>query len=206
MKFQLPKKFRFLAILMASAAAFALLTLGTIQQWKRSTLTDRMFKSGGQYAIIEVIAEGADISAINAEGQTILIKLCKQNLADINRLSIDYILSKTAIDVNAKDHSGATALMQCASLADIRTAEHLIRRKAQINEKDAKGQTAMFYLCLCPYDNENEIEFANLLISHGADINDLDASGKTCISYMEPNSKLYAHLINVSRKTQKTQR
>lgn len=184
------KRIKLLTLLAAAAAFFAFLSLLALRHFEKSSLAASMFKTGGQHALIGFIENGADISARNADGETILIKLCRQNLADSNRLSIDYILDKTAIDVNAKDLRGTTALMRCASLADIRTAKQLIKRGARVEDCDHSGQNAMFYLCCTSFPDDNAVEFAKTLISCRINVNALDSSGKSCFSYLGPSSKL----------------
>jgi len=188
------------AIAAAGLAVLAILAAGFIlvKHFEKEALTDRMFKSGGQYAIIGAIENGADINAVNSSGESILIKLCRSNLSEVNRLSINHILQHSKANVNAQDNAGLTALMRSAYLCDLKTISELLEKGANANCKDKEGKTALFHLAMGINDDDKSVHAAQMLIDKGADIKELDKDKRPCASYAKEGSELAVFLASQS--------
>jgi ankyrin repeat protein len=117
-------------------------------------------------------------------------------------------------NVNMRSESGTTPLMMAVKTkmpeheaptgqeapsgkkATLDLAKFLIGKKADVNAKDKKGKTALFYAL----DNANMVEF---LIAAGADVNIKDKMGKTPLEYVENDrdGKLVKKILLANAKT-----
>jgi hypothetical protein len=68
--------------------------------------------------------------------------------------------------VNAKDVSGANALMAASKLGHAEVVKQLIEAKAAVNERSRSGMTALCYAV-----TEGHLEIIRQLVDHGADVN-----------------------------------
>lgn len=80
-------------------------------------------------------------------------------------------------DPNARDSSGATALMRAAQLRRADLVKLLLERRADVNARDEMGWTALHYAVA-----RAAKEIVTLLLAHGADVNLADNSGQTPLS------------------------
>ncbi|MBE6463683.1 MAG: ankyrin repeat domain-containing protein [Alphaproteobacteria bacterium] len=80
------------------------------------------------------------------------------------------------VDVNQKDNSGRTALMEASYWGYKEVVELLIQNGADVNQKDEKGKTA-----LVKASGEGYKEIVELLIKNGADVNHKDNYGYTAL-------------------------
>lgn len=84
---------------------------------------------------------------------------------------VKFLLEKTNADVNAKNNMGITALFSCIRSAKM--ARLLIKYGADVNIKDEKDRTLLFYA--------NRPEVIRVLLENGADGNIRDKFGQTAL-------------------------
>lgn len=126
----------------------------TLQQW----LTAQGFPSGdingvitnsatplmmaaymGEIGIIrELMAAGASLDALNADGNNALWLACVGNHLDVIDVLID-----SGIDINNSNVNGATALMYASSSGLSEVVRHLLARGADIAPETPEGFTAL---------------------------------------------------------------
>lgn len=81
------------------------------------------------------------------------------------------------VDVNTREPSGLTALMEASRNGHLEIVKLLIDKGADINAKDKKGFTALRYAV----DSAQPFEVVKLLIDRGADISVKDKNGWTAL-------------------------
>lgn len=86
----------------------------------------------GSNAYLYLLENGADINALNNEGEGILHAVVFSG--DTSR--IDYMLAKYEIDINLRAKDGSTALLLALSLNCFDIAEALIKKGADVNIPD----------------------------------------------------------------------
>ena len=111
--------------------------------------------------IQKFIKHGADINAIDSDGNTALMAAAITNSVESIRLLISL-----GADVNAKGSDGDTALILAAAENSTAAAKQLIKYGADINAQNIWGMTALMSASL-----RNNIELVKLLIKRGADVN-----------------------------------
>lgn len=125
--------------------------------------------SGAHTATIRLLIEhGANVRATERNsGQNALMRGVQD--VEITRLLLDH-----GLDVNARDHTGRTALMQCYSP---QVAALLVERGADVNARDAQGNTALL-TAVRSYQKDH----ITLLLKHGANVNSINSQGETPLS------------------------
>ena len=111
-------------------------------------------------------AETPDTSILDAAFKD--IEAVKQHLA-------------AGADVNVKDESGRTALLQAALFGRKEITELLIAAGADVNAKDDWGMTPLHEAT-----REGHKEITDLLLTNGADVNAKDGSGRTPLDWAIP--------------------
>ncbi len=109
--------------------------------------------------------------------------------------TVHYFVDELKVDVNQADAAGRTPLMAASRVFFADVVRLLIERGANVNARDARGRTALFYLLTNyqiiisgPDDNESALDFSQefretfeLLLKSGADGSAVDAEGQTAI-------------------------
>lgn len=120
----------------------------------------------------DAYAEGADIDAVDEDGDTAIIRARTVEQTDF--------LIRAGADVNAKNKFGTTALM----VATPEQAVSLIKAGADVNAADNNGSTALIL---------SNYEKARILIAAGANVNAKTKSGLTAL--MVANTNEYSQML-----------
>ena len=93
-----------------------------------------------------------------------------------------YLLEKGA-DINAKNDSNSTALIEASSIGNLEIVQYILaevekEKKFDIDDKDNNGFSALMYAL-----NKGRTDIAKCLIEKGADINTKDNNGWTALMY-----------------------
>ena len=151
--------------------------------------------------IKELLKQGADVNALNNEGDTPLmlaitndnfeiISFLVDNGANINfqnsqtplmlaikkkNFSVIKLLMENGADINVKTLKGNTALIEATNYKPIlEIVKYLIDNGADIKAKTVKGNTALHYAREC-----SDLSIIKLLIDNGADVNAQNSYGDT---------------------------
>lgn len=116
------------------------------------------------------------INTLNESKSSPLILACYRNNEEVALFLIDKVK-----DVNYNSGMG-TALMAGVMSGNIAIVKKLIATKADLNQADTYGKTALIY---ASFFNKNEI--AKLLIDAGADKKLKDSDGKTALDFANFN-------------------
>ncbi|GAB6032880.1 hypothetical protein CHUAL_012078 [Chamberlinius hualienensis] len=146
-----------------------------------------------KFNLIELlIKNGANINAKNVKQQTPLL-MCITTSSFI----ISCFLLENGADVNTADDEDVTPLMSVnynEFSTDIVTINILIKYGVDINAKNLKGETALFY-AIKKYDKKA----VNILLEHGADVNSADINGVTPLMFVCNKEIDYSHEEGFSR-------
>ena len=183
----------------------------------RTTLNERLLQAaenGDIGEVNELIAGGAEVNAINEDGETplhvaaemgdiVAIQQLITAKADVNakdkygkralhlaslggHTEIVESLIAAGADVNIVDGSGQTPLHMAASNDHTKTVESLIAAGADINAKDIMEKTPLHWAVLCL-----RAKALAVLIAKGADINAKDNKGKKPRDEVKTGSEIY---------------
>jgi ankyrin repeat protein len=94
-------------------------------------------------------------------------------LADARMVAL---LLERGAEVNAKNSSGATALMRAAG--DLEKVRLLLDQGADVNARSELGRTPLLIAATYP----GNLETVLLLVARGADVKDQDPFGETCLT------------------------
>jgi ankyrin repeat protein len=123
------------------------------------------------------ISHGADVNAINNDGQTPLFNACTKDIAQL--------LISHGADVNKADYKLRTPLHLIYNVSILKL---LIDNKADINAKTNDGSTPLHY-------HHGNIKALRLLIKNGADVNDKNRSLSTVL-HRANSTKIIKFLID----------
>ncbi len=84
------------------------------------------------------LEQGADINAVNKEGETALMVAALEGRTDMARFLIE-----RGADLNAKDSVGATPLLYAALGGSLETIKLLIDKGSNLNARTRDGQTVL---------------------------------------------------------------
>lgn len=133
-----------------------------------------------------IIKNGGNINDRNAYGISALMLICSMtDMNDIAKLLIDY-----GADVNLKDVTGKTPLMNAVISGNIETLELLIKNGSLVEEKDNIGDTALMkVMCRKNSDFLTNIKIVNILMDNGADVNTRNKFG------ISPLMRVFVHIV-----------
>lgn len=107
---------------------------------KQSELWNAIINKAPLEEIKSLIDSGADIKAVNNNGDNILMMALK---AENDLVLLTYLLNLNYIDLNAKNSQGETALMLAAKhYTNPILVDTLLKFGADVNAKDNNGKTA----------------------------------------------------------------
>lgn len=127
---------------------------------------------GGNRKIVEMLLNfGADVNALDDEGETPLMRLDDDADAELVRLLI-----KHGAKINVVDNNGNTALISAAEYADAKILQVLMESGADVNAQNKHGKTALM-------EAAYEDNFANVqtLVLGGANVNLKNNDGETAL-------------------------
>lgn len=153
-----------------------------------------------------MIKEGADVTATNRRGETLLNAATNLRFFDARDqyLPLMQLLIDHGCDLNMRDEDGISALHKAAARLNLQAVELLVKAGANVSIRDKQGPTPLHYLVgdLDSFEqfktartDEDELErydalrmnnikaIANLLIEKGCNPNQLDDGGQTALSY-----------------------
>ncbi|MBO5997922.1 MAG: ankyrin repeat domain-containing protein [Alphaproteobacteria bacterium] len=121
-------------------------------------------------------------------------KLDLRNCSETDLIrNIKELLSEN-VDVNVRDRSGHTFLMQVVCLNNKQATEFLINHGADVNLKSNNGQTAIMFAAYFGYS-----EMMKFLIDHGADVNAQTQMGWTALMEAAQSGQVEAVKILIER-------
>ncbi len=119
-----------------------------------------------------LIQKGADVNAVNGNGETPLFSAAKAD----NAAAIDSLV-KSGASLAARDHLGSSPLHAAVRWDAFTAAERLINLGFNIDSQNVAGKTPLAEAAV-----EGNITMARLLLSRGANPNTYDQNGRTCLS------------------------
>ena len=140
----------------------------------RQTPLMEAVNQGRRGKIALLLAQGEDVNARDAYGNTALILAARSGRSDIVRLLID-----NGADVNQKDNVGTTPLIDSArypSESALNVIEILIAEGADVQAKNIYNNTALMNAV-----RSGQTDVVELLLREGADINARAKNGQTAL-------------------------
>jgi ankyrin repeat protein len=131
------------------------------------------------------LAKGADINAVDKDGNTALIWSCLQKRIK----SVKFLLDRGA-NTEARDKDGKTALIQAAWADHAEILELLLERGTNIEARDKDGNTALIFS-----GREGHTETTELLLAKGANVNAGNLDGDTAL--IRASSCGYTEIVKV---------
>ncbi len=103
----------------------------------------------------ELFYEGADLNAVNQNGDTALHLLAHKR--QDKYIAMARWLLENGADIKAKNNGGATPLIECAKSGDaIEMATLLISKRASLRVRDKCGERALDWARIVDVDSERE--------------------------------------------------
>ncbi|KAH3830343.1 ankyrin repeat domain-containing protein 7-like [Dreissena polymorpha] len=127
---------------------------------------------------------GADIDLQDIKGTSVLQHSCFRRQPNLD--FIQFLLSKKC-DVNIRGISGCTPMMFVSQFQSIDVAKLLIAHGANINQKDAKGMTPVYF---CTDHKTRRPDYLLYLIHQGADLNISVKQDRSLLDMAMTNSSL----------------
>lgn len=125
---------------------------------------------GDLAAVKKILAEGADINAVDSSGRTPLIEASWGGHADI----VKFLIEKGA-DINATDKSGFTALCRAAEEGYAPIVSLLVQKGADVNVQGSVRGTTPLMLAA----EKGHIKVLEVLVTSGAKVNMVDKYEET---------------------------
>ncbi|MBE6462711.1 MAG: hypothetical protein E7005_03000 [Alphaproteobacteria bacterium] len=127
---------------------------------------------------------------------TKLFDNCSEDRFDIKKIKE---LIDMGADVNQKDETGKTALMEASRRGHKEVVEFLIQKGADVNKEDDYGWTALMWT-----SRKGRNEIVELLIQNGADVNVKDYKGRNAVMVAYDNETKKAIMDTVKKRNEKT--
>ena len=122
-----------------------------------------------------LVEQGADVNAENANGETPVFYIVRNNGEMFN-----YLIAQNA-DVSHETNNNTTLLITASRNKHFAAIRFLLENGANIEDKDEAGFTA-FHHVISPHDRDHEV--INMFLERGADINTVSArDGKSLLYY-----------------------
>lgn len=126
---------------------------------------------------LKMIRLGADVNSSSAEtGLTVLLKALS---ADSINDEVIHLIIDSGADLNkANSKYKTTPLMFACQRADLVIVKKIIARKANVNQEDDSGATA---LCFAAKNKVDDLEILKFLITNGANVNIKNSYGRNAL-------------------------
>ena len=134
----------------------------------------QLYNDASADIIRSLVAAGADVNAIDDDGETPLMLSLSHDFYYGNPMVL--LEEGARASINKKDKHGRTALMFAAQSGDMRMTQMLLDVGASINARDNKGQTALTYAALGYPTRSDVIPF---LLAAGLRVDDENDDGQT---------------------------
>ncbi|XP_067654159.1 putative ankyrin repeat protein RF_0381 [Haliotis asinina] len=120
-----------------------------------------------------LVGEGADVSQVDSDGDTVLHYACRKGDLEI----VELILSLNMVDINSRGRFSITPVMGAVHYKHRDVVKVLVGDGAEMSLVDSDGNTVLHYAC-----RSGDLEIVDLILSaYKADINALNNDGKTAV-------------------------
>lgn len=171
-----------------SPLRIALTEGGEVQDWLITSRTLNIVDGSGntplhyaaewnlKEALSSLIQKGANVNAVNSNGESALFSAVKADSPEIIQLLVENgIITDTRSNLT-RDHLGNTPLHYAVKWNSLNAAQSIISLGFDVNSQNLSGKTA-----LSDSARSGKIEMTQLLIQFGANVNSADISGKTAL-------------------------
>lgn len=187
-----------------SPLRIALAQGGEVQDWLITSQTLNMTDGAGntplhyaaewnlEDALLGLIQKGANINAVNSNGESALFAAVKADSTKIINILVENgIVTDTRSNLT-RDHLGNTPLHYAVKWNSLNAARSVISLGFDVNAQNLSGKTALSDTC-----RSGKKEMAELLISCGANVNASDVSGRSILidSIQAGNEEMIALLL-----------
>ena len=161
---------------------------GDVQSWLITSRTMNMTDGSGNTplhyasewtlnkAVLSLIEKGAQINAVNSNGETALFSAVKADSpSTINVLAENGIVTDARSNLT-RDHLGNTPLHAAGRWNALHAAQTLLAFGMDVNAQNLSGKTPLSDCC-----RSGKTEMAQLLIMNGANVNATDAAGRSIL-------------------------
>jgi ankyrin repeat protein len=139
---------------------------------------------GKTEAVEWLLEEGANVNALDSEGNPPILDAMMGGLLIYDRLDIATLLIENGADINAQDEGGWTPLLDAAWGCKTDFTRMLLEKGANINAKTSKGWSALYLAA-----RGCQIDTVKLLLEKGADVNAKDIDGNTPLRIAKQKGK-----------------
>lgn len=187
-----------------SPLRIALTEGGEVQDWLITSRTLNIVDGSGntplhyaaewnlKEALSSLIQKGANVNAVNSNGESALFSAVKADSPEIIQLLVENgIITDTRSNLT-RDHLGNTPLHYAVKWNSLNAAQSIISLGFDVNSQNLSGKTA-----LSDSARSGKIEMTQLLIQFGANVNSADISGKTALidSIQSGNEEMISLLL-----------